>query len=55
MRLEELSTETLLQLLSDMAHMDIMKNPSKDTRFLFWYGIYKEIQKELDQRIKQAY
>ena len=47
-------TATLWELVTDVA--EILKTreyapEQSDTRYMFWYGVYKELEAEIDKRL----
>lgn len=51
-----LSERTLWGILADLSEtMSDYKPDSNDNVFMFWYQLYKDIEKEIDKRLNADY
>lgn len=52
---ETFTDAELWGLLSDLSNVLQNRQPDKSDRaFLFWYGVYKQIETEIDRRLREG-
>lgn len=50
--IKKADTPTLWRIMTDLSVVMERYTPEQEnTAFMFWYGVYKELEKELDKRM----